>query len=1289
MSTRTRTPQPNAFYVIGGTVPRDAPSYVERQADTTLLEGLRQAQFCYVLTSRQMGKSSLMARTAARLREEGVAVAVLDLTAIGQNLTPEQWYDGLLNLLARALDLEDQMEDFWFAHERLSPLQRWMQALQEVVLKLVPGPVVIFIDEIDAVRSLPFSADEFFAAIRECYNRRVEEPEYRRLSFCLLGVATPSDLIRDTRTTPFNIGRRVELGDFTVEEAKPLSAGLQEATPSQDIPDALLARLLSRVLYWTGGHPYLTQRLCQSVAEGLERGEAGSPELVDRQCGELFLSASAQEQDDNLILVRERLLRSEADLASLLTLYGQVLKGKRVPDDETKPLVNVLKLSGVVAAKNGVLAVRNRIYGRIFDGGWVVEHMPDAELRRQRVAYRRGLLRATSVVATVLLLIGGIVGLWVTSRHALQDKQEAMRMANQRETYNKTLQDKQKSLETAQRKLQQALKETQQSSEHAQTEAKSAGLAAQSERNQRHLAEEARQNAEHARKIAQDKAAEVVRLNRVVEEQSYLMQARALRTGGQPGWRINSLSVLANAAKLHPLPGMTTLLRNEAIADMALPVDIRVRSREPGDRTRRPDAQTIDVDLDHDRYFVANLHGDITIRRISDKRLVKKLHGYGQPCSFMNRMSPDGRYIYLLYDDGTVRLWDCVTGLAVLAIPQSHFTNERSLDFSSDSRWAAVTYPASSGKESIRIISLPTGRMMKTFTLPGFAHNGLRLSPDNSALAIAGEEGGPGVHLLNLRDGSLSYIPIAAGANEAAWQPDGSRLAVVGNDGNIYLLDPDARRIILHTEGTSGDILQLTFNPTGTLLASSGRDNRIQLWAPDSGKQLLVCDVAASRRLRFSRDGRRLTGVDSQGSCVIDVVESEAHVVLKGRRSTGWWCGSPEFSPDGRLLLLGNDNGFDIWEVMTARKIRHVEIGGCRAAAFSPDGRQLITSGPSQLNSWDVSIEPTSAIIKMGKSRNLAAWKPINGEYFCQSGDGRILAVVHRADEPHPLAHVFIAGRSGSMVLRSGDRMRFIAISSDSRWIATSPWGGNHPQLCVWDANTGNRVRSMPTATFTELAFSPDHRWLVGGGSDYQFWEVGTWRRGPTIRRDQGSRGPAPVDFTRDGRLMAIAASSTLIHLVDARTLSTIATLEAPGQTSVLLWLRFSPDGTRLAVLWSDGVLGLWNLHLLRQRLSVMKLDWDLPPYPPPGKEPDTGSLYIEMIGARQSDRERPGNLFARRGKYHGNTAKPSDGGDRARSVHGHRRLFAMFYGGAGAPVPGTAPTGAADAGVSARPGAQ
>jgi hypothetical protein len=378
MSTTTG----NSFYVTGGTLRQDAPSYVERQADKDLYAGLLRGEFCYVLTSRQMGKSSLMVHTAARLQQEGVAVVVLDLTAFGQNLSVEQWYGGLLRRVGLQLDssgaLEDEVDGFWFAQEaHMGPLERWMTALQRLVLPRVPGRIVIFVDEIDAVRSLPFSTDEFFAAIRECYNRRAQDREFERLTFCLLGVASPSDLIQDTRTTPFNIGRRIELTDFTEVEAGALAKGLFYRRDAEDAentqsdmaspftaaplrPPRLCGEegslLLQRVLYWTGGHPYLTQRVCQALAT--ERtGETStdpltpSPADVDRLCEAMLLTQKARETDDNLTFVRSRLLNSEVDLAALLELYRKVWSGKPVADDEANPLVSVLKLSGVVGTQ--------------------------------------------------------------------------------------------------------------------------------------------------------------------------------------------------------------------------------------------------------------------------------------------------------------------------------------------------------------------------------------------------------------------------------------------------------------------------------------------------------------------------------------------------------------------------------------------------------------------------------------------------------------------------------------------------------------------------------------------------------------------------------------------------------------------------------------------------------------------------------------------------------------------------------------------------------------------------
>jgi hypothetical protein len=437
----------SAFYVTGGTLRQDAPSYVERQADKDLLENLLKGEFCYVLTSRQMGKSSLMVRTAVRLRACGVTVAVLDLTAVGQNLSPVQWYNGLLTRLGTQIRLEDELDDFWFDHEKLGPCQRFFAAIEQIALPslrkrrpkhdqgtalssnnspALPNgnspDLVIFIDELDTVRSLPFSTDEFFAAIRECHTRRVENAAFNLLTFGLLGVATPSDLIRDTRLTPFNIGRRIELTDFTEHEARPLADALGR------LP-RIASLMLRRILFWTDGHPYLTQRLCQAV---LDNPGVSGRTGVDKLCREIFFSHRARERDDNLLFVRERLLRNEGDLINLLRLYRRVHRSTRlarlvrftatlrkiepVADEEANPLVSILRLSGVTRAEKGVLRVRNRIYYRVFDPHWVERNMPVAELWRRWLIVWGILKRGAKFIAGtlfLLLLSATVIAVWM------------------------------------------------------------------------------------------------------------------------------------------------------------------------------------------------------------------------------------------------------------------------------------------------------------------------------------------------------------------------------------------------------------------------------------------------------------------------------------------------------------------------------------------------------------------------------------------------------------------------------------------------------------------------------------------------------------------------------------------------------------------------------------------------------------------------------------------------------------------------------------------------------------
>jgi hypothetical protein len=366
------------FYVTGGTLRTDHSCYLVRQADQDLLRGLLAGEFCYVLTARQMGKSSLMVRTTQRLRDHDRAVAILDLTALGQNLTCEQWYDGLLLRLGRQLHLEEVLESYWKEHERLGPCLRFFHAIREVLLPTLSRRLVVFVDEIDVVRSLPFSTDEFFAAIRGCYNQRSQDAPLDHLTFCLLGVATPADLMRDPHTTPFNLGQRIELADFTADQAIPLTQCLAPSHPS-----AHAEALLHRILHWTHGHPYLTQRLCRAVAQHHESqpGSQNPESVVDQHCHELFLSPRARESDDNLLYVRERLCRTESDLAALLELYEKILAGHSVADNELNDLINQLRLSGIVRTETRRLVVRNRIYEHVFDRQWIASTKPVAELQ--------------------------------------------------------------------------------------------------------------------------------------------------------------------------------------------------------------------------------------------------------------------------------------------------------------------------------------------------------------------------------------------------------------------------------------------------------------------------------------------------------------------------------------------------------------------------------------------------------------------------------------------------------------------------------------------------------------------------------------------------------------------------------------------------------------------------------------------------------------------------------------------------------------------------------------------
>ncbi|NES04172.1 MAG: hypothetical protein F6K22_15815 [Okeania sp. SIO2F4] len=336
----------NYPYHLGGCLPINAHGYVKRQADKDIYEGIKAGDFCYVLNSRQMGKSSLRVRTIQRLQAEGIFCATIDLTEIGTfEITSSEWYAGIIDSIVGSLQLNYifNIDDWCEAYSQLSHIKKFSKFIGDFLLNKVAEKIIIFVDEVDSILSLPFSVDDFFAVIRDFYNRRAEEAKYERITFVMMGVATPSDLIRDKRRTPFNIGRAIELTGFKIDEVQPLTLGLIGKVNDYEA-------VMSAVLDWRGGQPFLTQKVCQLILElavdhSQNYSEAAFVENLVRQ--KIIENWQLYDQSEHLKTISDRLIFNEQTTNRLLGLYQQILNKGEIDTDGSAEQ-SQLRLSGLV-----------------------------------------------------------------------------------------------------------------------------------------------------------------------------------------------------------------------------------------------------------------------------------------------------------------------------------------------------------------------------------------------------------------------------------------------------------------------------------------------------------------------------------------------------------------------------------------------------------------------------------------------------------------------------------------------------------------------------------------------------------------------------------------------------------------------------------------------------------------------------------------------------------------------------------------------------------------------------
>jgi hypothetical protein len=300
---------------VGGAVPLESKFYIPRPADEKFRAAIaRQDSIVLVKGARQVGKTSLLARGLQQAREAGASVVLTDF----QNLSSadlESFEKLLLSFadsFADQLDLDVSPRQLWKADR--SPGINFEQYLRREALLKTSSQIIWGLDEVDRLFTCDFGS-EVFGLFRSWHNKRALDPAgpWRRLTLAIAYATEAHLFITDLNQSPFNVGTRLQLEDFSFEQVAELNSrcGSPLRNPAE----------VARFQRLVGGHPYLARRgLHEMVSEGIDLAA---------------LEARADHDEGPFGDHLRRILVSLTQDAALSEVVREMLRGKPCPTPES------------------------------------------------------------------------------------------------------------------------------------------------------------------------------------------------------------------------------------------------------------------------------------------------------------------------------------------------------------------------------------------------------------------------------------------------------------------------------------------------------------------------------------------------------------------------------------------------------------------------------------------------------------------------------------------------------------------------------------------------------------------------------------------------------------------------------------------------------------------------------------------------------------------------------------------------------------------------------------------
>jgi hypothetical protein len=307
--------EPQEIKQTSGAVPLDSNFYIVRDTDHDFLAAIRRRDsIVLVKGARQMGKTSLLARGLQQARSTGAGVVLTDFQKLNAaNLESiDGFFLALSEMIYDQIDVDTEPHDAW--NPRRGASINFERYIRRVVLQQISRPLVWAMDEVDRLLTCPFGS-EVFGLFRSWHNERSLDPSspWENLTLAIVYATEPHLFITDPNQSPFNVGTKLELKDFSLEQVADLNERYGSPLDGHtDVPQ-----------YWrlVGGHPYLVHNgIYEMKRRGLSLPEFEA--MADREEGPF---------GDHL----RRILVLLARDPTLTEVMRQVLRGNSCPTTDS------------------------------------------------------------------------------------------------------------------------------------------------------------------------------------------------------------------------------------------------------------------------------------------------------------------------------------------------------------------------------------------------------------------------------------------------------------------------------------------------------------------------------------------------------------------------------------------------------------------------------------------------------------------------------------------------------------------------------------------------------------------------------------------------------------------------------------------------------------------------------------------------------------------------------------------------------------------------------------------